>query len=217
MLSTDAVVRVLGVVGVMVLSACTEGKETESQGEATAGQGASDTTITDFSCTPTQTSPYDATTPYLGIHGDAGNSDVIPCDTANDFEQAWHVLQGHAIAQPNTFSPDGSRTYVTAFPALGVSDCTLFALDAGTGETLWCKALHRSVVGSSVEVDEEGMLYVGAASAIYSYTPEGDERWKTVLDSGDGESLEQQSFGLHFSQTGHVVTVTITGRLVFHV
>ena len=64
--------------------------------------------------------------------------------------EVWHVLKGHAIPQPNTFSPDNTTTYVTAFPN-AEDPCTLFALNAATGEILWCKELHRSIAGGSVE------------------------------------------------------------------
>ena len=165
-----------------------------------------------LTCTPEQNSPYDSTTPYLGIHGDAGNSDIVPCESASAFEEAWHVLKGHAIAQPNTFSPDGATTYVTAFPN-AEDPCSLFALNAETGEVQWCKELARNIAGGSVEVDSKGMLYVAADAKIFSYTPEGEERWVTPLDGADGLDLGHRPFGLHFTQSGYVATVTIPGNV----
>ena len=64
-------------------------------------------------CTPNQSSPYSNGIPYLGIHADAGNSDVIPCESASNFAQTWHALEGLGLTQPNTFSPDGATLYAT--------------------------------------------------------------------------------------------------------
>ena len=163
-----------------------------------------------FACEVNQNAPYDSTTPYLGIHGDAGNSDIVECDTADNFVEQWHVLKGHAIAQPNTFSPDNQTTYVTAFPNSD-DPCTLFAIDVVTGETKWCKPLHRSIAGASVEVDENGNLYVTAQANVYSYLPSGELRWRQPLDGADGEDPEFRSFGLHFTPSGFIATVTLPG------
>ncbi|MEC9465096.1 MAG: PQQ-binding-like beta-propeller repeat protein [Myxococcota bacterium] len=210
MLLKRASLGLLLAVFAVVLVACQSEAETESASDTLTDP--TDSAV-QYPCTPTQNAPYDLDTPYLGIHGDPGNSDVIPCDSAPSFEEAWHVLKGHAIPQPNTFSPDASTTYVTAFPT-EAEPCTLYALNAETGETQWCKELHLSVAGSSVEVDEDGILYVAVESAIVSYTAAGEERWKTVLDGADGSSRDHWTNGVHFTQTGHVATVTIVGKVL---
>ena len=56
---------------------------------------------------------YPDTVAYVGVHGGPKNNDFIDCKLAPRFRQAWHGLKGTAIAQPNTFSPDGRHTYVT--------------------------------------------------------------------------------------------------------
>lgn len=164
----------------------------------------------EFQCDVSQNAPYDATTPYLGIHGDAGNSDIVDCDTADAFEEVWHSLKGHAIAQPNTFSPDNKTTYVTAFPNAN-DPCTLFALDTETGDIRWCEPLHRSIAGASVEVDLEGNLFVTAEAAVYSYSSSGTLRWRQSLDGANGDNLDYRSFGLHFTPSGYIATVTLPG------
>ncbi len=166
-----------------------------------------------FRCEPIQAAPYDETTPYLGIHGDPGNSDVVPCDIAPEFEEAWHVLEGRAIPQPSTFSPDGDTVYVTTFP-IESDPCTVFALSAETGDTLWCKPLPRSVAASAVEVDDAGDLFLAAASTLHSYSAAGNLRWSTVLDDGDGSSLTHRTYGVHFTPSGYLATVTVNGRLI---
>ena len=186
--------------------------ETETETDTDTNTDTETDTETDnsFDCDVNQSAPYDSTTPYLGIHADAGNSDIIECRTADAYEEVWHVLKGHAIPQPNTFSPDNTTTYVTAFPN-AEDPCTLFALNAETGEILWCKELHRSIAGGSVEVDSDGKLYVTAEAKVYSFEPNGNLRWQQVLDNGDGSDQAYRTFGLHFSPSGFLVTVTLPG------
>ena len=83
--------------------------------------------------------------------------------------------------------------------------------NATTGEILWCKEMHRSIAGGSVEVDSDGKLYVTAEAKVYSYEPNGDLRWQQVLDNGDGSDQAYRTFGLHFSPSGFLVTVTLPG------
>ena len=98
---------------------------------------------------------------------------------------------------------------MTAFPNSD-DPCTLFAIDVVTGETKWCKPLHRSIAGASVEVDENGNLYVTAQANVYSYLPSGELRWRQPLDGADGDP-EFRSFGLHFTPSGFIATVTLPG------
>ena len=66
-------------------------------------QDPSDLDLLPFSCTPVQQAPYPNGIPYLGIHGDAGNSDMIDCQTAGSWTKGWHALRGLGMTQPNTF------------------------------------------------------------------------------------------------------------------
>ena len=67
-----------------------------------------------FSCTPQQGAPYPNGIPYLGIHADAGNSDIIHCRSADEWESSWFSLQDLGMTQPNTFSPPDSRHWKRA-------------------------------------------------------------------------------------------------------
>ena len=192
---TPAIIIALGL-------GCTAQENTEPEQETTPASP--------FACNVEQESPYDSGTPYLGIHADPGNSDVVSCTTANAFEEVWHVLKGHAIPQPNTFSPNNETTYVTAFPNAD-DPCTLFALNTTTGETLWCKDLPRSIAGGSVEVDEDGHLYVVADAMVYSFESDGTTRWQRPLDGADGNNQAFRTFGLHFTQGGYIATVALPG------
>ena len=69
--------------------------------------------ITFRPCVADRGFPYPPTVPYVGVHANPQNNDLVACDASPSYVQVWHALQGFAIAQPNTFSPDGQVTYVT--------------------------------------------------------------------------------------------------------
>ena len=169
-------------------------------------------------CTPNQASPYPDGLPYVGIHANAANDDVIACTTAEDFRQDWHALKGHAVMQPSTLSPDALTVYATA--TTPESDgCTLFALEARDGSEKWCLPLPFDVVASSVEVDQDGLLYVSAGGRAWSFGPDGAELWSTPLwpdgpEPADEDLADHTGYGLHFTGDGHIALVTAAGRVV---
>jgi len=158
----------------------------------------------DLPCTPDQAAPYADGIPYLGVHADAGNSDRVRCESATAFAQEWTALEGLGLIQPNTFSPDGSVTYATTTNP-EPEGCRLHAVGVETGEVRWCKSLAPAVAQGSVEVDSGGLLYVAVDDAIVSFTADGEERWRTTIGEDDG------TFGLHFTPTGEIATVTANG------
>lgn len=165
-------------------------------------------------CRPSQSPPYADGIPYLGIHGNAQNSDIVDCETAPAFEEAWHALKGRGIPQPVTFSPDGETIYATTTSA-DDDGCRVWALDAATGDTQWCQNYARDVAGSSVEVDLNGNLYFTAARSVISLNADGSERWSTLLDEGSLRvDVVTEAFGVHFTPDGHVATIT-AGGVVF--
>ena len=163
-----------------------------------------------FSCKPEQGAPYPSGIPYLGIHADAGNSDIIACKSAAAWEDSWFSLQELGMTQPNTFSPDGSTLYATTSNPQP-DGCRVHAIDAKTGRVLWCKSYHETVSRSAVEVDVNGNLYFTVADKIVSLSPAGDERWATRIPLYNGE--EDSPWGVHFNPSGHVVTVTSSGTV----
>jgi hypothetical protein len=178
-------------------------------GLAGCGDEAVEEPAASMACTPSQSAPYPSGIPYLGIHADAGNSDVISCATADQFEQVWHALEGMGLTQPNTFSPDGLVTYATTSNP-EPDGCRLHALDAITGAVHWCKSYPVSVVQSAVEVDEDGNLYFSVDAGVVSLTAAGEERWSTAFDAaGEGDN----PWGVHFTPAGHVATVTTSGEV----
>ena len=156
-------------------------------------------------CLPDQSAPYPATSPALGIHLNAQNNDVVRCDTAIEFVQDWHVLEGIPIGQPNVFSPDGSTVYITSI-ATEPEGCHLHALSAESGEAQWCRSYDNSVPVAGVEVDADGFLYFTSENSVYSLHPDGSDRWTVSLPPDGGWPI-----GLHMTPDGHVATVTGTG------
>ncbi|MBW2629976.1 MAG: PQQ-binding-like beta-propeller repeat protein [Deltaproteobacteria bacterium] len=162
-------------------------------------------------CVIDQPAPYVDGIPYLGIHANAQNSDIVDCDTAPAYQEAWHVLKGKGIPQPVTFSPDGETVYATSTNA-EEDGCRVWALDGRTGETNWCETYDRDVAASSVEVDLDGHLYFTAARRVISLNADGTERWSTPLEEGSLEvDVVVEAFGVHFTPDGHVATITAAG------
>lgn len=162
-----------------------------------------------FDCVVDQPFPYPDTS-YVGVHGNRANNDFIPCDTATAYGEAWSALEAGGAAQPNTFSPDGTVTYATTTPG-GAGGCTVHALDVDRGEVLWCASIPQAY-RSSVEVDEDGNLFVTAESEVVSLDPDGTERWVTALPQMAGEG-PVGGIGLHFDANGHVATVDDGGTV----
>ena len=161
-----------------------------------------------FACTlPVTAAPYPEGSPYVGVHANPQNNDLVPCDSAGNWEFAWHALQGRAIAQPNTFSPDGNTLYVTS-SAGSAPPCTIHALDAATGEVDWCLN-EPGALGGSVTVDADGNLFATTAAGVLSLTPDGAERWRRAWTFEDGSPGGPT--GLHLHPLGHVAVATGTG------
>ena len=166
----------------------------------------------DVPCRPERTGAYPNGVPYVGVHANARNDDVVDCALGRNFELQWHVLQGHGLIQPNTFSPDGSVTYATTTNA-DAGGCRAWAIDVATGETRWCRSYPPAISGSAIEVDAEGNLYVPFDQFLISLDPvSGEERWRTEFDlESASESLTAGPLGLHFTADGHIATIASTG------
>ena len=126
---------------------------------------------------------------------------------ATEYDQAWHQLTGVTIAQPNTFSPDGSVTYVTSSQPQP-NDCTVHAIFTEDGATQWCKA-YPGAIWSAVEVDENGDLYFTTGEAILSLAPTGELRWEVAIPPYGEEN--DGAMGVHFTPDGHVAAVSNQG------
>ncbi len=162
-----------------------------------------------FACEVSQPAPYASPSPYAGVHAGPANNDLVPCDLADAWELSWTALEGYGLVQPNTYSPDGSATYATTL-ARTEGGCTVHAIDVADGAVVWCQS-YPFAAGGSVEVDEDGMLYLSATDAVVSLDPAGAERWSTPIPQPDDPEQVNGAIGIHFTPGGHVVTVTNAG------
>lgn len=204
----------------VVLGGCTSDDDDADNADDLPDDGSDDDTGDDvdddmdddgaFRCATPQGAPYPDTSSYGGIHAGPRNDDFVDCETASSYTELWHALQGRVIAQPNTFSPDGSTIYVTTSePEPGA--CTVFALDAADGGELWCRNLPGAIT-SSVEVDDAGDLYVASDRRIVSWSADGAERWAyEIPQDGATDDNPNGAVGLHFTPDGRVATVTDLG------
>ena len=175
-----------------------------------AACGTADDQPIDIVCQPDQALPYADGASYLGIHGDASNSDEIDCASGSEYVESWHALEGLGLPQPNTFSPDGLTTYVTSTNP-DPEGCRVHALDTATGEVLWCRNYPPTISYGSVEVDADGALYFTAEDKVISLDANGDERWTTPISQGVEGEL---AWGLHFHPSGPVTTVSQSGLVL---
>ena len=148
--------------------------------------------------------PY-AQVPYAGIHGNASNNNLVAYSTAQAYAPGWHALPLSAVVQPNTFSPDGRLTYLTTTPSPAHRGCTLFALDTKSGRVRWCRILRPASVGSAVEVDETGRLFITNGAAVLAFSDQGKRLWQQTLDG--------IAVGVHFTPQGLVATASGAGTV----
>lgn len=163
----------------------------------------------DWTCRPADVPfPHAPGTPYLGVHANPQNNDLVGCRSAGAWVQDWHALQGRGIAQPNTFSPDGGTIYVTT--SENPDGCSIHALDAATGTGRWCFQ-EPGALGGSVAVDGDGNLYATGFDGVLSLTPEGMLRWRRAYALLDGSPAGPT--GLHLHPRGHVALVAANGDI----
>ena len=205
----------MGLLSGSLLVACGGDDTGSAEGAVTAGTDTSPSTGTGGAgralCSDVDRgSPYPPGIPWAGVHAGPANDDFLPCDTADEYVQAWRALEGLAVAQPSTFSPDGRVLYVTtANPQ--ADGCRVHALDVETGAVNWCITAEPDVIGSSVEVDADGLLYLTAGDEVRSLQPDGSLRWATEVPVATTPEVRTGAVGLHFTPDGHVATVTNDG------
>lgn len=131
------------------------------------------------------------------------------------------IYQGGRDMTMHAITPDGKGKWsfkasgnIDAFPAItsdnnlyfcanGTAAATAYAFDAATGGQLWSKQLEGAT-GSATAVDADGNIYFGTSTAIFSFTPNGTQRWKTT------EALNVTSNG-SFAIDGNTLYAALTG------
>lgn len=139
---------------------------------------------------------------WATAHADAANTDYSPVEGARDLTLAWRRDLGGMINLGPTSDSSG-RVYVTTAATRG---CRLHALDARTGETVWCsEALNRLAVTSSPLIDRAGRIFVADSDAMFAFDRDGKILWRTPIV---GAPLSAQ-----FSPSGHLIFTTLVGRI----
>lgn len=171
-------------------------------------------------CRTPQPYPYPDGFPYVTVHANARNNGWVPgCPMSRGgYAIAWQALDGGRIYQPNTFSPDGTLTYVLVRGGEGRG---FYALDTQTGQTRWSvtqedipgwpeetpmNPAKKPAYSGSVEVDNEGNLYYNVNQWLVSRTQGGHLRWQLPMDG--------VSYGLHFTEEGFIALVTEVGTVM---
>jgi outer membrane protein assembly factor BamB len=145
---------------------------------------------------------------WSAVHADPGNTDYAPVDGAADLTLAWHrSFEGDirigalewTINLGPTVSPDG-RVYLTST----TPDCHLQAIDADSGDTVWCAPeLDYLAVVSSPVLDRQGRAFVADSDAMHAFDPDGEQLWESPIV---GVPLSAQ-----FTPAGRLVFVTHVG------
>lgn len=187
----------------------------------TAGDAASDAPSAP-ACQVDLPAPYPSRATYQGIHANRECNNRIPCSGPEDLESGWSALQGMIVFQPISMTSDGLRLLATVAHTEG---CTLYAVDASSGETVWCSDRFTiGVAAGSPIADDEGRIYLtdGDEEGAWVHSLEEDEdgvslRFSTPIDglyTGPDPATYNAPAGLHFTPGGHVATVTVNGVVV---
>lgn len=184
--------------------------DTDGAGSGSSGGSTGAPLWAEENCALANPAPYPPANTYMSNHVARENDNYIPCAGPRALEFAWHVLQTHASAQPNTFSSDGAVTYLTTTP--GDDGCNAFAVDTRDGAVLWKRCdLPFAVIASTIDVDERGDLYLTAADTVRALDPAtGADRWVVTLPD---RSEVGTSYGLKFTADGHLVTQVSDGTV----
>lgn len=187
------------------------GSDESGSDESGSGESGSETgePLPELHCEVERPFPYPSPMSYVGVHAGPGNDDLVPCSLPGTWTQGWSALEGYAIAQPNTFSPDGRTTYVTTSQPTPDA-CTIWALDSASGQLRWCLAVPGTLF-ATLEVDREGNLYASSEGSLLSWDAAGNERWATSIP---GDDPERNATGVHFDASGRLVTVTDAGLVL---
>lgn len=134
------------------------------------------------------------------VHADGSNSDYAAITGARQLKAAWQRQFDGTI---NLGATTGNgRVYITTSAA----GCHLYALDAHTGETVWCTdEVNRYAVASSALLDREGNIFLADDEAMHAFDNKGKLLWETPIS---GFPLSAQ-----FTQTGRLIFITHIGNV----
>jgi outer membrane protein assembly factor BamB len=138
---------------------------------------------------------------WPAVHADGHNTDYAGVRGARQLQPAWQRKFEGTINLGATTGKDG-QVYITT----SATGCHLYALDANTGETIWCTdEVNRYAVASSALLDREGRIFLADDEAMHAFDKKGNLLWETPIK---GFPLSAQ-----FTQTGRLIFITHIGNV----
>jgi outer membrane protein assembly factor BamB len=144
--------------------------------------------------------PYSAGA-WPGRHSDARNSNTTVSDGLDDVASSWSRATGGTVGSPATVATNGQITVTSATDA----GCNIFSYQMDNGRKRWCTRLGPGVADISPVADDVANVYVGEAGGLYSFTENGQRRWRIPV-SGTPRAVQ-------FAGDGSLVVVTHFGQV----
>jgi outer membrane protein assembly factor BamB len=169
--------------------------------------------VTDRGLTEFGRIPASADTAWNGSHRNVMNQDFIPITTTHLQEFAWEALERQGmIPGAAQFFPlsqgENGIGYTTSSRGPGFSH--LHAIDLATGAVVWestpwaseddTENVSAKALGHPPSVDSDGNVYTSDGTNIYSFTADGQLRWKTNYNQLVG--AEEPFIGMVFTKDG---------------
>lgn len=134
-------------------------------------------------------------------HADSRNSDYSPVQGGKQLSLLWQRKFNGTINLGPTTNSKGQVYVTTSAPG-----CHLFALDARTGEQLWCTdKVNKYAVASSALIDEENRIFIADDKAMHAFDENGKLLWQSPIR---GFPLSAQ-----FTHTGKLLFITHIGNV----
>jgi outer membrane protein assembly factor BamB len=138
---------------------------------------------------------------WRAAHADSRNSDYSPVKGSKQVSLIWQKKFSGTINLGPTTDNNG-RVYVTTSAA----GCHLYALDAKTGEQIWCTdKVNKYAVASSALIDKNNRLYIADDRAMNAFDRDGNLLWQHAIE---GFPLSAQ-----FTHTGNLLFITHIGKV----
>lgn len=138
---------------------------------------------------------------WWAAHADSRNSDYSPVRGSSQVSLAWQKKFSGTINLGPTTGKNGHVYITTSAPG-----CHLYALDARTGDQVWCTdKVNKFAVASSALIDKNNRLYIADDTAMYAFDHDGTLLWQHFID---GFPLSAQ-----FTHTGNLLFITHIGKV----
>jgi hypothetical protein len=176
--------------------------------------------------------PYSMTSSWPSVRAGPNNWDYGRENPADSYEVAWVTLEGASLLGAPIPDEEGGLFYLITRRS-DEPNLTAYRLaDGEAGEVVWESGSYHGwelgppAITSSPLIDVDGNLYISDGRAFWSFTPNGEVRWRTRLptecpggvDDGCPErrKLRAPFITAFFLPTGEVGGVTSFGRALIY-